>query len=336
LILLRSAVFYTIGIFLGLGSLLFTFIKIFFQKKKIAIKIRTFLLATLAYGSITYISIVSNYELCSYENEEILFTNRHDSSIKIVKRAFACGAVDSEEPQIKIHQIVENAYFFAKATVIDTAKIEKKDWIKVRIEKVIDEKKYPIQKDSIDTIVLNKAKIIRRIDKKWNHFLCLTTLEGDTIVSYEEDYFKEKFLDINEDGYKDIRVFIRNHIYNLCDNYFFDKETKTYKYIENPEAELNIKKIKGKNLYYSYNIAGCADYDWESHLYLINDYKATVIGYMITRNCENDRSSIKIYKGKGENQKLIQQFPVKNQTKTNDNKFKFLKNYWLSNYHKFE
>ena len=86
---------------------------------------------------------------------------------------------------------------------------------------------------------------------------CLLTLSGDTIVKQADYYHSITFPDINEDGYTDIRVLIVSNTPNQCANYVFDKVSGRYRWIEN--ADLDIEKLKGTDLYFSYNRAGCAD-----------------------------------------------------------------------------
>ena len=91
-----------------------------------------------------------------------------------------------------------------------------------------------------DTIKINDQKYIQTLkDSKFN---CLLSMQGDTIVKSEEYYFEAKFLDIDEDGNKDISVFAFSNTANECDNYLFDKELRTFKLIEN--CDLDILKNK--------------------------------------------------------------------------------------------
>jgi hypothetical protein len=148
----------------------------------------------------------------------------------------------------------------------------------------------------IDTLKINDQKFIQTL--KDSSFNCLLSLQGDTIVKSEDYYFKAEFLDIDKDGYKDIRVFAFSNTPNQCDNYLFDKRLKTFKLIEN--CDLDIQKIKGTDFFYSYNRAGCADMNWESHLSKIENYKLVDYGYIYGKGCdfeiEKNPQVIEIYK----------------------------------------
>ena len=134
----------------------------------------------------------------------------------------------------------------------------------------------------IDTIKINDQKFIQTL--KDSNFNCLLSLEGDTIVKSEDYYFKAEYLDIDKDGYKDIRVFAFSNTPNQCDNYLFDKTLKTFKLIEN--CDLDIQKIKGTDFFYSYNRVGCADMNWESHLSKIENCKLVDYGYIYGQGCD--------------------------------------------------
>ena len=81
----------------------------------------------------------------------------------------------------------------------------------------------------IDTIIINHHKFIQTLENE--KFGCLVSIKGDTVIKYADYYHQIELFDINEDGYKDIRVFIFSNTPNQCDNYFFDKNISTFKKI---------------------------------------------------------------------------------------------------------
>ena len=147
-----------------------------------------------------------------------------------------------------------------------------------------------------DTITINNKYYIQT--SKDDRFNCLLSMQGDTIIKSEDYYFEAKFLDIDEDGYKDIRVFAFSNTPNQCDNYLFDKTLKTFRLVEN--CDLDIQKIKGTDFYYSYNRAGCADMNWESYLSKVENYKLVDYGYIYGQGCDfevkDNPQVIEIYK----------------------------------------
>lgn len=191
----------------------------------------------------------------------------------------------------------------------------------------------------IDTLRINNQQYIQTL--KDNKFNCLLSIQGDTIVKSEDYYFEAKFLDIDEDGYKDIRVFVFSNTPNQCDNYLFDKTTHSFKLIEN--CDLDIQKIKGTNFFYSYNRAGCADLNWESNLSKIENYKLVNYGYIRGQGCDfeikNNPQVIEIYKVSNsdtDEKKLIKKLPYQKHIKEFGDKWDFIKNYWATNFKTFE
>ncbi len=191
----------------------------------------------------------------------------------------------------------------------------------------------------IDTLKINDQKFIQTL--KGSNFNCLMSLQGDTIVRSEDYYFKAEFLDIDEDGYKDIRVFAFSNTPNQCDNYLFDKKLKTFKLIEN--CDLDIQKIKGTKFFYSYNRAGSADMNWESHLSKIENNKLVDCGYMYGQGCdfeiEKNPQIIEIYKVSNsdtDEKILIKKLPYQKHIKEFGDKWEFIENYWTRNCKTFE
>ena len=183
------------------------------------------------------------------------------------------------------------------------------------------------------TLTVNKQKLIQT-EIKEDQFACLTSLTGDTIVKFADYYSSIEFLDIDQDGYKDIRIFTYSNTPNECDNYLFDKVSKTYKFIKN--CDLDIKLIKGTRLFYSYNRAGCADMNWESHLCKIENWNEINIGLINGKGCGDKDDGIYIYKINGETENLITTLPIKTIEKYKENKWGFIEEYWTNNYWRFK
>lgn len=190
-----------------------------------------------------------------------------------------------------------------------------------------------------DTITINGHKYIQTL--KDNKFNCLLSIQGDTIVKSEDYYFTLKLIDIDEDGYTDIRVFAFSNTPNQCDNYLFNKTTSSFKLIEN--CDLNIKKVKGTNFFYSYNRVDCADQNWESSLSKIKNYKLVNYGYIRGQGCDFEMEKkpqiIEIYKVSNSDKRektLTKKLPYQKHIKEFGDKWKFIENYWTRNYKTFE
>lgn len=151
-----------------------------------------------------------------------------------------------------------------------------------------------------------------------------------------------KFPDFNKDGNKDILLTYmgNNFTYYL---YLFDPINNIFRFVDGfdrfPEAE----QLKtNPKYYYSYHRAGCADMNWISDLFYIENFKSVHIGQMSGKGCDFEINEnpqvIEIYKiadDNEENGKLIEKLPyIKNIPKFGD-KWDYIKKYWNANYGKF-
>ena len=194
-------------------------------------------------------------------------------------------------------------------------------------------------KQTKDTLVLNNQRLVRTLrDQKLQS---LTTLSGDTILKDVGYYSEIKFIDINADGYTDIRAFVVSNTPNQCENYLFDKEKMVFRLLQN--CDLDIRLVKGTKYYYSYNRAGCADLNWESYLSEIENFKLVPVGYIYGQGCDFDvkenPQEILIYKITNpatETKLLIRKLPYSKYIPTFGDKWNFIANYWQKNWQTFK
>jgi hypothetical protein len=182
-----------------------------------------------------------------------------------------------------------------------------------------------------DTLVQNGVSLVRI--RKGNQVRGLFTMSGDTILKEADYYDSISFPDVDEDGYKDIRVIVFSNTPNQSENYFFDKQSGRFKRIEN--SDLDIKKVEGVNLFYSYNSTGCADMNWESHLSKIENWKEVNIGRINAKGCGDKEDGIYIYKVQDRKEKIFEKSRIDSVLKESKGKWAFIKKYWAKNYKKF-
>lgn len=182
----------------------------------------------------------------------------------------------------------------------------------------------------VDTLYLNGQQFIQTIKNK--HFYSLTSLKGDTIIQAEDFYFKFQILDFNEDGYKDLRVYIFSNTPNQCDNYLYDNKSKSFKLLQ--RCGLDFTKIPKTNYYFTQFKTGCAGSNFGSYLYKLENFDFTEIAYIEENGCEFDTlnfpKNYKIYKvtnTKQEKLKLLKICSYYN--------FEGIEEYWNNNYRKF-
>ncbi len=70
--------------------------------------------------------------MCGFITDEILFVNKSDSSLQIVKRHYDCGAGDTDFPKYEFYKIriITNQILYSKK--VDTAQIKQDVWIRKR------------------------------------------------------------------------------------------------------------------------------------------------------------------------------------------------------------
>jgi hypothetical protein len=97
-------------------------------------------------------------------------------------------------------------------------------------------------------------------------------------------------------------------------------------------------QIQGTKFYYSYHKSGCADMNWDSDLFYIENFKAIRIGNIAGRQCGNrdgEKEAVYIYKVRGGNEKLFKKFPIDIIANFKDYKWGFIREYGAKNYKKF-
>lgn len=194
----------------------------------------------------------------------------------------------------------------------------------------------------IDTILVNDEKLLKALRLPNKRFTSLSNLKGDIIVPFEDFYFRLELLDINLDGYEDLRIYMMSNTPNECENYLFNPKDKTYRKIEN--CYLDIRPINGTKYFYSYSASGCADFDWESYLSKIENYNLINLGLINGKGCgidedePSEKPEIEIYKinPKTKEEKLIRVLSYKDYIPKFEDKWKFIEEFWHQNNEDFE
>ncbi|MCF6133036.1 hypothetical protein [Flavobacterium wongokense] len=183
---------------------------------------------------------------------------------------------------------------------------------------------------------VNNILLRAKIDPEKERLYSLETLDGKVIIEPADYYVNIEILDINEDGFKDIRIFEVSNTPNQCQNFFFDPKEKLFRKIKG--SDLDIKRLPNANLYYSYNRAGCADMNWESHLIKIENFEEITIGWMEAHDCNDEDDGITFYKIVTLDKILkIDQKPDPNfEIEGKNNKWNYMENYWMNNYKKYQ
>jgi hypothetical protein len=70
-------------------------------------------------------------DMCVWTNQQILYENKNNLNTKIIVRDFGCGATDSGPPAVGVYKVRYFTDYFIRSTKIDTAIIDKDEWIKI-------------------------------------------------------------------------------------------------------------------------------------------------------------------------------------------------------------
>jgi hypothetical protein len=125
--------------------------------------------------------------------------------------------------------------------------------------------------------------------------------------------------------------------------YLFDKVNNVFKYVEGFERFPASQQLKTNPKYYfSYHRAGCADLNWVSDLFYIQNFKTIHIGHIYGKGCDADLKEepqvIEVYKisdNNSDNEKLFEKLPYQRNVPEFGDKWDFIKRYWQKNYSKF-
>jgi hypothetical protein len=187
---------------------------------------------------------------------------------------------------------------------------------------------------STDTATILGIRYVGHVDFTGFH---LKTSTSKTTVNIKGEFTSVEFRDIDLDGYKDILL---DHGGNIPERYsllLYIAKWKRFQSVSNFNLFPSPVKVKRTKYFYSYHKNGCADLDWVSDLFYIENFKAKRVGKIDAVGCGTERvqPKIYIYKISGSSQKLIETFPINYVEKFEDTKWGFIKNYWFKKYKNF-
>jgi hypothetical protein len=114
----------------------------------------------------------------------------------------------------------------------------------------------------------------------------------------------------------------------------FDEPSNTFRLVEDFQSYPAPKKIKGSRYYYSYHRSGCADSNWDSDLFYIENFKIIRIANIRGIGCEGEgKNGIFIFKLKRGKKELVKEIVRK--PGYYDDKWAFIDEYWKGQYQYF-
>ncbi len=199
------------------------------------------------------------------------------------------------------------------------------------------------QESKIDSTILNvSSAAIGNMQYtalyKSDNYLYIIDSTGNIIFKQKDFHPNFEFKDIDSDGNKDLVISHMTNVPGVQDLLLFDKKNQIFVPVQNFSKFPDHKPIKGTKYFYSYHRSGCADMNWDSDLFFIENFRAKKIGNISGKGCddENEKKSINIYIFSNDTKSLIETFPIDTIGKYENYKWGFINDYWTSNYKKFE
>jgi len=184
-----------------------------------------------------------------------------------------------------------------------------------------------------DTLILNESYRVEIYDN--GELFVLNQQDSVLLTTSAEGVHNSQFIDFDEDGYLDIRLNLVTNVPNISNLALFNPTTKTFELVKDFGFFPAAKKIKGSPFYYSYSRSGCADFDWESELFLMQHYEITTLGKMIGTGCEDHAfTGIKIYKCNADYDSLVK--TISRKAGYDKSRFDFMESYWKGNFELFK
>lgn len=160
----------------------------------------------------------------------------------------------------------------------------------------------------------------------------------DTIIPPNNYYSSLEIIDLNKDGYDDIRVYAFSNTSNQCDTYLFNSLDSTFTLLKG--TMLDLVKLGDTEFYHYYAANGCADDDWESELGIIKDFEFQPVASIQGYGCEAKGSNrnIIIRKWSRDQQKwnILETLNFESNINYKHDKWSFINAYWEKNYKKFK
>jgi hypothetical protein len=187
------------------------------------------------------------------------------------------------------------------------------------------------------TLIIHKHRLtIQTKDAKGDKFLLVVKRHANSILVDSLD--KEgavdwEVSDFNKDGECDIRVI---NAYNGDHLYLFDTLTDRFRKVKGFGAYPEAKSVKAHaGFYYSYHRAGCADMNWVSDLFKIEDFRTIHIAQMDAEGCDSPYH-VNVYKINGAGKSRVAKMPYERVFSYNGDKWEFIAAWWYKNCSKFE
>jgi hypothetical protein len=191
----------------------------------------------------------------------------------------------------------------------------------------------------IDTLKIDSQKFtVVQNDPRDYKSMNLSILNSKKDTVYIHDGFATngfKFEDFDGNGITDIRLLQITNVGGISELIFYDNIHKIFKPVKNFDNFPQPSKIKGTKYWASYHRSGCADLNWGSELFKIENFEAIKLGEIEGLGCEDEKENgIFVYKIKNDLKTRV--YAENRKPGFYNDKWDFIKNYWNRNFKKFE
>lgn len=126
-----------------------------------------------------------------------------------------------------------------------------------------------------------------------------------------------------------------SNIGGMSELIMFDSKKNQFENVKNFDNFFQPTKITNTNYWYTYHKSGCADINWGSELFKIENFEAIEVGDIKGIGCDGEEENgIFIYKVKENKKECV--YTEKREAGYYSDKWDFIANYWTKNYNRFE
>lgn len=185
------------------------------------------------------------------------------------------------------------------------------------------------------TGIVDKQKFT--INYMSNYDLYILNSKKEIIFTEKDAAPNFEFTDFNHDGYKDILLHYSSNVPGIMNLLLYDVQKKTFRAVQHFPEFPAAQRIAQTKYYYSYHRSGCADMNWGSDLFYIQNYTAIKIGAVDGYECGDSgiKDGIYISKFSGAKKTRIKQLPIKVINSYKSYKWGFIHEYWNKHYQQF-
>jgi hypothetical protein len=189
---------------------------------------------------------------------------------------------------------------------------------------------------STDSTTINGSRFIAIY--RTDEFLYVLDSKNNVVLKSKDYYPDFEFTDFDNDGNEELMINYLSNVPAIKDLIKYNPTSNLFVPIENFSNFPDPKPITGTKYFYSYHRSGCADRNWDSDLFFIENYKTIKVGNIAGRECDNidEKDGIYIYKVLNGEKEITNTLPIERIKEFEDTKWGFILDFWTKNYNDFK